>query len=262
MKLERLFRVVALLGFVGVLAVASDVIAVDIATYYPLEVGSSWEYETKKHTRITQLLNVKESDKRGTVEQQVLGVSRLSTKAQKVFAMRNTVVERGSSIAPVVTVETILHLSSSRKAALLHAIDAGGLEGSALPEPIAILEDPPRTGPHTNRAGTLIVTTSVKSQSVEAVEVPAGKFKKALKRVVQGPVSGELSGLPVRSGTVTEITWYAPNVGLVRMERTLGFSVHDEAGAEIRLEEKSVRALKKYSAAQDSGDQKGRESAK
>ena len=67
----------------------------------------------------------------------------------------------------------------------------------------------------------------VMGASVGATKVPAGRFPKAIKRVTEGRVSGEFSGMPVREGTITEVQWFAPNVGMVRSERTLDFKVHD-----------------------------------
>ncbi len=238
------------------LAVAPNVIARGVASYYPLEVGNSWHYATKKHTKVSQHFDVREADKHGTLEQRVLRASRLSTKRRKVFAVRNRVEESGSSLAPVVTVETILHVSSSAKGVLVYAIDSGGENGATLPQPSLILREPPSTEPRTARVGTLQLSVSVKSQTVEAVEVPAGKFVNALKQVARGPISGELSGLPVRSGTATEISWWVPNVGLVRQERTLDLTVQDERGVEMRLEEKAERVLQKFSTGKsdDEGD--------
>jgi len=249
----QLSRAVALVGFVTVLLFAAEGVATGVSSYFPLQIGNSWEYTTKKHTKISQLFEVNERDKHGTVERRVLRASRLSTKGLKVFAVRNTIEERGSSIAPLVTVETILHMSSSPRGVFVHALDTGETKGQALPEPIAVLEKPPSTEPVTNQTGTLRMSMSVKSQKTEAVKVPAGKFAKALKQVVQGPISGALSGLPVRSGIVTETSWFVPGVGLVRRDRTLDIRVADERGVEVRLEETAEQVLEKFSTGKSKG---------
>ena len=236
-----------LLTWVATLAFATDAVAASVEDYVPLEIGNTWSYQTQKHTKMSRLFEVRETDKRGTVTQRVLRVSGLSSEGRKVFAVRNAVEERGSSIAPVVNVETVLHLSSSPKGVFLHSVDVPGAESATLPKPVAILRDPPSTESTTSYVGTLEITSSVKSQSIEAVEVPAGKFSKALKRVTVGLVSGEFSGMPVRSGTLTEVSWFVPKVGLVRQERTLDFKVHDERGVEVRLEENAERVLTKFS---------------
>jgi len=244
-------RAAAFLGVVALAStLASSAVAAGIASYYPLRVGNAWSYSTEKHTKITHAFEVQETEKLGTIEQRVIGPSRLSTKELKVFEVRNTIEERGSSNAPVVMLETILHISSSQSAILLHAVDASkGTIGPILPKPVAILRDPPASEPLTSQLGTLNMTATVKTQSVEAIDVPAGKFPKALKQFAEGPVSGELSGLRVRSGTVQEITWFVRDIGLVKQERLLDITLRASDGDEFHLSERAERVLQKFSSA-------------
>jgi hypothetical protein len=93
------------------------------------------------------------------------------------------------------------------------------------------------------------MTATVKTQSVEAIDVPAGKFPKALKQFAEGPVSGELSGLRVRSGTVKEITWFVRDIGLVKQERLLDITLRASDGDEFHLNERAERVLQKFSSA-------------
>jgi hypothetical protein len=250
MKLVAPFaRVVVFAGIVALAStLASSAVAAGIASYYPLRVGNAWLYATEKHTKIMHGFEVQETEKLGTIERRVVGPSRLSTKALKVFEVRNTVEERGSSNAPAVTLETILHISSSPSAVLLHAIDASkGAIGPTLQKPVSILHDPPATGPLTSQVGTLTMSATVKSHTVEAIEVPAGKFPKALKKFAEGPISGELSGMRVRSGTVQEISWFVRDVGLVKQERLLDITLRASDGDEFKLSERAEQVLQKFS---------------
>ncbi|MGB8330861.1 MAG: hypothetical protein WCE62_12095 [Polyangiales bacterium] len=238
-------------AFVVVLALtlvfASGVIAADITSYYPLRVGNAWSYATASHTTVVAGFDVQESEKLGTMEQRVVGPSRFSTKELKVFAVDTTIEERGSGVAPAVKVDTTLHLSTSPSAIELHAVDLAGGTGAKLAKPVSILHDPPLREATTSALGALTVTVAFKSRAVESISVAAGKFPKALKTISEGPVSGELSGLPVHSGTITETSWFVRNVGLVKQERILDVALRTTDGNEVRLKEKTERELRKFS---------------
>jgi|GEM_PF-2140709 len=243
----RAAAILAVLALMGTLA--SGVVAADIRSYYPLQVGNSWSYTTEKHTKITQGFEIQETDKRGTIEQRVIGPSRFSTKELKVFEVRHAVEERGSDAASGLTTETVLHVSSSPSAIDLQAVDFEGSSASKLPAPVAILHVPPPTQPETSESAGLQTTRTVKSQTVEAVKVPAGRFPKAIKRVTQGVVSGSLSVLPVRSGTITETSWFVRNVGLVRQDRLLDITLGNPDASQVRVQEQDKMVLQKFSAA-------------
>lgn len=241
-------RTITQLGaFALTLGLASSAIAADIARYYPLQPGNSWSYTTEKHSTIKSGFDVNEATKLGTIEERVVGVSKLSAKGLKLFEISHAVEERGSSIAPVVTAKTTLHVSVTANAVVLLAADVEGRGAVRLPKPVSILQDPPSREPVTSQLGAMKMVTIVKSQAVEAIETPAGKFPKALKKYAEGPITGQLSGLAIHSGTLKEVSWFAPNVGLVRQDRTISLTVRSPEGFETHVEEHSERVLTQYS---------------
>ncbi len=243
---------IAVLAIIGVAwALASRTTEAGIAAYYPLQVGNTWSYQTKQHGKMIGGPDAPASTRLGTVEQRVVGVSRLSSDELEVFEVSQNVSQADSGDAPTPAVESILHLSATPTAVTLHAIDVKGADGSALPAPIAILTDPPSTDPLTSENGSLQMSLSVKSQEVEAVEVPAGKFPNALKKVTEGPVSGVVSGIPVRSGIIKETTWFVRDVGVVKQDRLLAYTLESQEGMELSVEETIERVLTDFSRGTD-----------
>lgn len=245
-------RIAAILVVVAAVAVAwrlsSGVREPDVSSYYPLEVGNSWSYETKQYGKMVGPNGVEESEKFGTLEQRVLGASRLSSEQLKVFAVRQTTEERVPDGTSSPAVESVLHVSATPNAISLQAVEVEGSESPSLPAPVPILTDPPSEDEIVTSSGTVQVLITVQSQGVEAVEVPAGTYPKALKKVAGGPVTGKVSGVPVSSGSMTETTWFVRDVGIVKQERRFDMLVQGPAGTELRIEERSQRDLTKYTA--------------
>lgn len=230
----------------GAWALSSGVREPDISSYYPLEVGNSWSYETKQYGKLVGPTGVEESEKTGTIEQRVLGASRLSSEQLKVFKVRQKTEERAPDGTSLPAREAVLHVSATPSAVSLQALESDGSESPALPAPVPILTDPPSEDEVVITSGAVQVLVTVQSQEVEAVEVPAGSYPKALKKVAGGPVTGEVSGVPVSSGSMTETTWFVRDVGIVKQERRFEMLVQGPAGSELRIEERSQRDLTKF----------------
>lgn len=229
-------------------AVSSRRAETSIASYYPLEIGNTWSYRTTQRGQTSGVLEVAETTRLGTMEQRVVGVSRLSSDEISIFEVSQNVyqTDSGDGSAPN---ESVLHLSATPTAITPHAVDAEGAEGSDLPEAVSLLTVPPATEPVTIEQGSLQISLAVTSQDVEGIEVPAGSFPNALKRVAEGPVSGAVSDIPVHAGKITETTWFVRDVGVVRQDRALEYTLKSEEGGEIRVEESIERVLTDFSKA-------------
>lgn len=225
---------------------SSGVCEPDVSTYYPLEVGNSWSYETKQYGKMVGPTGVQESEKLGTIEQRVVGASRFSSEQLKVFEVRQKTEERAPDGTSSPAGDSVLHVSATPSAVSLQAVDVEGSESPTLPAPVPILTDPPSEDEVVTTSGTVQVLITVQSQEVEAVEVPAGRYPKALKKVAGGPVTGEVSGVPVSSGSMTETTWFVRDVGIVKQDRHFEMLVQGPAGSELRIEERSQRDLTKF----------------
>ncbi|KPK15507.1 MAG: hypothetical protein AMJ62_08825 [Myxococcales bacterium SG8_38] len=241
--------VVAMIGVAW--AVASRRAGTSIASYYPLEVGNTWSYQTTQRGHTSGALEVAETTRLGTMEQSVVGVSRLSSNELPIFEVSQKVYQTNSEDGSAPPTESVLHLSATPTAITLHAVDAEGAEGSDLPEPVSLLTDPPATEPVTIEQGSLQISLAVTSQEVEGIEVPAGSFPDALKIVAEGPVSGAVSDIPIHVGKITETTWFVRDVGVVRQDRALEYTLKSEDGGEIRVEESIERVLTDFSKATD-----------
>lgn len=244
----KIAAIAVVLGAVAVAwALSSGVLEPDISSYYPLQVGNAWSYETRQQGKIVGPTGAQESEKLGTVEQRVIRTSRLSSAQLKVFEVSQKSEGRDSGGTASPAVESVLYLSATPSAISLHSVEVVASDSPVLPEPVPILTDPPATDPVTTAAGSVQMTLSVQSQQVEAVEVPAGRYPKALKKVAGGPVTGEVSGVPVSSGAMTETTWFVRDVGIVKQDRVLEMVMQGPDGSELRIEERSQRELTKFS---------------
>lgn len=235
-KLAAAVVVFAIIAVGGVLATRTS--GTDVSHYYPLQEGMVRTYATTQVGKVSGGLEQPDVTKAGTLEQRVEGPSRLSTAALPVVAVVQRVTDESGAES-----RSTLHVSVSPEAVTLHAIDVGEEEGASLPEPAVLLSDPPSPNPVATEAGPLKMAMSVVSQSVEAVEVPAGSYPDALKRVSEGPVSGEVSGVPVRSGNIRETTWFAPEIGMVKQERALSYTLGAPEAGELHIEETVERVL-------------------
>ena len=244
-------KVTAVLAIIAVAAVAwalkSGVLESGIASYYPLQVGNTWSYETVQHGKMIGPTGEQESEKLGTVEQRVIGLSPRATDELDIFEVSQKTEETGSATEEGSSVESVLHVSATPNAITLHAIDFDEPDSPVLPSPIPLLTDPPTAEQVASQSGSLQTSLGVKSQEVEAVEVPAGKFPTALKRYAEGPVSGTVADVPITAGTMKETTWFVRDVGIVKQERTLEILVGSSDAAELRIEERTERALTEFS---------------
>ena len=77
--------------------------------------------------------------------------------------------------------------------------------------------------------------------------MPAGSFPEALRRQAVGTISGKIGGVPIQSGTLTETTWFVRDVGIVRQDRKLDYTVEAQEGAAVRVEETTERVLREFS---------------
>lgn len=244
-------KVTAALAIIAVVAVAwalkSGVLESGIASYYPLQVGNAWSYDTVRYGKMVGPTGEQDSEQRGTIEQRVIGISPRATDELDIFEVSQKTEETGSSAEKGSSVESVLHVSATPSAITLHAINFYEPDSPALPNPIALLTDPPTADEVVTQSGSLQMSLGVKSQEVEAVEVPAGKFPTALKRYAEGPVSGAVADVPVTAGTVRETTWFVRDVGIVKQERTLEILVGSPDVTALRIEERAQRELTEFS---------------
>ena len=246
----RVTLVVGALVVLGlVLVLSSGVFSPDISSYFPLEVGNTWSYETTQRSKIVGGVEPKEGEKLGTIEQRVVGVSRLSSEELQIFEISQTNQTTGSADEPASTIESSLHMSATPTAVLLHAVDFGEPGATQLEAPVPLLQEPPSADPVRTQLQSAEIEMTVKSQEVEAVEVRAGKFPKALKRYAEGTVTGEMSNYPIRSGTIKETSWFVRDVGLVKQVRVLEVTLQSPEGFELQIEEVAERALTGFSIA-------------
>lgn len=244
----KVAAIVFILGGVAVAwALSSGVLEPDISSYYPLQIGNTWTYETRQLGKMVGPTGSQESEKVGTLEQRVVRIARQSSAQLKLLEMSQKFEERETGGPDSPPVESVLYLSATPSAISLHSVEIDGADNPVMPEPVPILTDPPAKDEVTTAAGSVQMTMSVQSQEVEAVEVPAGKYPNALKKVAAGPVTGEVSGVPVSSGSVAETTWFVRDVGVVKQERVLEMVVQGPAGTELRIEERSQRELTRFS---------------
>lgn len=219
----------------------------DISSYYPLLVGNSWSYQTKQYGNMVGPTGAQEGEKLGKVEQRVLGASRLSSEQLRVFKISQKAEEQAPDGTSLPAVESFLHVSATPSVISLHEIELEGPDSPSMPAPVPILTDPPAIDEVLTTSGSLTIAVSVDSQQIEAVEVPAGKYPKALKRVAGGPVTGAVSDIPVSSGSMKETTWFVRDVGIVKQERVLEMRLEGADGSELRIEERSLRELTRFS---------------
>jgi hypothetical protein len=249
--LSNAAKVTAVLAIIAVAAVAwalkSGILDSGIASYYPLQVGNTWSYETLQYGKMVGPTGEQETEKLGTLEQRVIGISPRATDELDIFEVSQKTEESDSATEEGSSVESVLHVSATPSAITLHAIDFDEPDSPVLPGPVPILTDPPAADQVVSQNGSLQMSLGVESQEVEAVEVPAGRFPKALKRYAEGPISGTVSDVPVTSGIVKESTWFVRDVGIVKQERTLEILVGSSEGAQLRMEERTVRALTEFS---------------
>ena len=218
----------------------------DLASYYPLHVGNTWSYQVTQRGNASGAAEVPEATQISTIEQRVVGPSRFSSPEIEVFEVSQTVVAPGSDGAPGEPVESVLHFAATENAITFYET----VDGDP-PVAVPILQDPPAAEPLTTQRGTVSMSLRVQSQEPEAVEVPAGRFPDALARRTKGPVTGDVDGVPIKSGTIEETTWFVRDVGMVKQVRTLEYTLELQEGAAIRVEESVERALTTYSNAQE-----------
>ena len=243
---SKLVAVLAVLAVAGLAwALNAGVFEKDISSYYPLKVGNTWSYDTKQRGKITGGPANQESERTASVEQRVVGLSRLSSDQLEVFEVSQTSEVPASDTRPASTAQAILHVSAAPSEITLHAVDFDDPNVPGLSEPVVILTALPATDPVTAVTGSLTMLVSIKSQETEAVEVPAGNFPNALKKHAEGPVSGTVSGARVDSGTVKETTWFVRDVGIVKQERLLEYTVGQPGGAGVHVQEATERVLTK-----------------
>ncbi|MEM8605775.1 MAG: hypothetical protein AAGF92_01620 [Myxococcota bacterium] len=215
--------------------------AFDASAYYPLEVGILRSYETKKHSEIKSGLEERKNDKHGTIDEEIVGPSRFSGNGTSVYKVRVRVEEHGSSIAPVVNLETMLHVSADEAAVRVHGID-----GTRNLQPTVLLGYPISDEPRRSQVAGMQLHLTTTSQTKETVTVPAGKFPNALKQVSEGPVYGNI-GAPIRDGTIVQTTWFARGVGVVREDRRIALKVQTPEGRDVLITEESTKRLTRFS---------------
>lgn len=233
-------------ALLSIALLAASIARAESESMLPLSPGASWKYTTSKKTRISAGSEVREGSKAGTIEESVGGPSPLSTEQQTVVQVKRRIEERGVAPGVPVTVESTLHLSSSPNGVWVHRIDALGQSSGEFNPPRPVFTDPLNTAPTLSEGGPMRTTMAIKEQVRQSVTVPAGKFNDAFRIVAEGTVSGLMGPVPIDSGTIRQIVWFVPGVGVVREDRILDLKLIAPNGSEGKAFEESSKVLEAH----------------
>lgn len=213
----------------------------DLSVYFPTAIGNTWRYSVAKSSVISgQGKPRRRSEKKGSLVDAIV-----ERRTDGTAVLRRTVNESNSAMDEL-TMSALMELRSEPTSVSVIAV---GTEPDA-PRPLAVpnelLSDRvPGRVVQTNQ-GSLLFETRLVSQAKASTEVPAGKFSECLLTETKGPVSGFLSGLPVKSGSLWVKIWYARDVGLVREDRTLQIVATTPDGEAVTVEEVASKLLESY----------------
>jgi len=134
--------------------------------------------------------------------------------------------ERVDEVTKPRVVTTVQRLSVRTDSITALSIQNDGLMPVPYERPYTLFSFAPEGPVGTQTIGySLHLDIAPVSLSSERVQVPAGEYPDALKRVIRGTVRGRLGIKPVKSGTVVESTWFVRGVGPVKVERTLTMEI-------------------------------------
>ena len=241
------------------LTYASVAWAFDTSAYYPLEVGTAWTYDVERRITMASGLDAFESYMGGRAKEEVTGLSRLSTVGTPVYKVRRRVKLCDGSTSPCINREYVMHMSSSKKGVLTHGVGShvhkrpqiflqreSSIDGNEFSVfRFAFREELNASNQLVNlrQLGEMREKSALKSQTIEVVEVPAGKFRKTIKRLFAGSVYGELGGHRIRVGSMSATNWFAKGVGLVRSNKTYYLKAQTPEGALVVTQSNTERLI-------------------
>ncbi len=173
-------------GLIGTLVQAADEVA-KTGDYYPLKVGTKWNYELKVGDRKVLITNQ---------------VAKIETIDDQKMARVETVMNNNIAASE--------HLISTPA-----GVFRTRFNGSDVSPPICLLKLPVKVGDEwkdTNKIGNDQLKTTCKVEAAETIEVPAGKFD-TLRVNVSAQVGDQ---------TVETIYWFAANTGVVKQSFNAG----------------------------------------
>ena len=222
------------------LLVAGAAHSEDLSVYFPTALGNTWRYSVEKSSVVSEQGEPRRSEKKGSVVDQIIERRKDGT------AVLRRIVNESNATMDELSMGATMELRSEPTSVSVIAV---GVEPDAprpLPVPNELLSDRiPGRAVQTNQ-GALVLETQLVSQTKASTEVPAGNFSDCLLTETKGPVSGFLSGLPVKSGGLSVKIWYARDVGLVREDRTLQIVVATPDGNTVTVEELASKRLESY----------------
>lgn len=241
----------AVLGFSMAAALlvlgATAATARSFGDYYPLAIGNSWTYEIVGRSEISFGGRTLQSDVEGRLEQVAVALSPFSAPGAPAYKVLGRLQLRGTFIAPLVRVEALAHISTSRFAIRCHEVDylsvdipggeAGTSTGGDLElEVLAALQG----------MKAIEERYTEKARSTERVTVPSGSYRKALRVVIEGSWHGNIGEMEIRDSKVHTITWLVRGVGVVRQETSLRLSLASPNGAASLFTQESTKQLLSY----------------
>ena len=221
--------------------------ATQIADYYPLKVGSVWEYRVAKQSVLAHGNDRRVSPKPGKVTETIVNHSPLRSAQHAVVVVRRRVEERNSTMPSPTVIEMDHHLSSDESGVLQHALVPTNQQPAAAAAPQPLLVEPARKGMVSQQAGPLEIRSSIVSQTKGPVAVGPRNYPDCIRVVQKGTASGDLGGAAAK-GTVEETTWFAKGVGIVKVVRVMRLNLTAPQGETATVEETMTRELERYSA--------------
>lgn len=189
------------------------------SSHYPLEPGYSWRYEVTNGSGAAIYLTVT------NIGRQQLGS--LSTWAQRL--------ELGDSVA--------YRFAREEEGRMMMVGEQRPGESEPKPlEPPSVVYVMPLAPGQTWQSdsmttvalpGTRLQTTATVEAADETVEVPGGTFDGCVRVVSRGSTSVDAAGLGPIALSVETRLWYAPGVGVVRIERTESTDRADVRGVNL-----------------------------
>jgi hypothetical protein len=212
--------------------------------WYPLEIGATWVYSAT--TQSVERIGNKErfTSRPGSITERCI---ESSPAEPGIVLLERRLEERVDDVRPPSVVTTVQRLSVRDDSIVALSIQNDGLMPVPYERPYTLFSFAPDAPPGTETVQySLHLDLAPASLSSEVVQVPAGEFPDALKRVVRGTVRGRWRMKPVKGGTVVETAWFVRGIGPVKVERTLSMEV-GTGSPTIPVTEDSARTLISYS---------------
>lgn len=238
-----------------VLLVGTTAFAEGERDYFPLTVGRSWNYSYTKSRTVISGPEKSVEKRAGAIQDDVTRISTDFQPAGQVFVVERKLLERDEA-GKETKVRAELHYSVDDGGVHLHGQSSAGVAGKSgalktySPAQLVLklpLSSMPKPTSPTDPAATFRFDPVPRSQSVETITVKAGTFTDCLKIEFSGPISGSLpNGIAIKSGTASQIGWYAKGIGIVKISETRTLELVSPDGTETSSTEVKEQELIGY----------------